>query len=217
MSLPSKRAGWTRGATDADRKVEHEESGVHRGTGAALDESSGAELQAELKLLHLRADQLAKRRHRVQEEHTRPFLVIRLGEERYGLELVSVEAVVPCEGLRALPETPAEVVGVFIHRGSPCTVVDLGTLLCLPLPDDRPRRHVAVLRHAHDPIGLLVDRAESTTLVRDAECVEVAPSSPDQEGFTRGLTRDGVVLLDALSLFRHPLFVDDEGCSGVSR
>lgn len=64
------------------------------------------------------------------------FLLLRLGRDRYALEAGSVEEVLPLLELKALPQAPAGIAGLFSYHGTPVPVLDLG-LLALGRPARR--------------------------------------------------------------------------------
>jgi chemotaxis-related protein WspB len=56
------------------------------------------------------------------------FLVFQLGKERYALEANRVVEVLPLLEIRALPQSPSGIAGVFMYRGRPVPAIDLSAL-----------------------------------------------------------------------------------------
>jgi chemotaxis-related protein WspB len=56
------------------------------------------------------------------------FLIFHLDQDRYALDAAEVVAVLPCVPLKALPDTPAWVAGMFSYHGRPVPVIDLSSL-----------------------------------------------------------------------------------------
>jgi chemotaxis-related protein WspB len=56
------------------------------------------------------------------------FLIFHLDQDRYALDAADVVEVLPFGPLKALPNTPAWVAGVFSYYGQPVPVIDLSSL-----------------------------------------------------------------------------------------
>ena len=56
-------------------------------------------------------------------------LEFRVGADRYALEASQVTEVLPLVNLRAVPQAPAGIAGMFDFRGVPVPVIDLSALL----------------------------------------------------------------------------------------
>ena len=94
-------------------------------------------------------------------------LVVRLGGDRYALDIQQVVEVVPLVDIMPVPQAPPAVSGVFTYRGFPVPVVDLCQLtlnrpasptlstriVVVRIPDDRGELHL---------LGLIAERATET-------------------------------------------------------
>jgi chemotaxis signal transduction protein len=142
-------------------------------------------------------------------------LICRLGAERYAVELRLLAAVQRTTGLLPLPCTPPEVAGVLNVRGEIVTVLDLAALLggvapgseapaaeetwvlLLDLlletgPDGRTVATPAGAGAGSVRAGLRVDAALEVT-----ELAAGGLAAPLSTGaYVRGLTADGIALLD---------------------
>jgi chemotaxis-related protein WspB len=56
------------------------------------------------------------------------FLVFQLDEDRYAIEAAQVVAVLPLVKAKAIPQSPAAVVGAFDYNGEPVPLIDLSHL-----------------------------------------------------------------------------------------
>jgi chemotaxis signal transduction protein len=85
-------------------------------------------------LLQERAARLAEVAPTLAEEEdgeTLAVLVCRVGDERYAVEIGTLEAVHPAEGLVPVPCTPRFIAGILNVRGEVVTVMDLAAVLGL--------------------------------------------------------------------------------------
>lgn len=128
-------------------------------------------------------------------------LTFTLGPERYGLELSAVGEVIPFAGCAPLPGAPPEILGVVNRRGEILLVADLARRLGLPHQSSAAEGIVIIMRQAEGRAGFRVDRVEAIRRSAPEELVK-----PDRagggKGPVRGLTPDGVILLEARELLR---------------
>jgi len=100
------------------------------------------------------------------EAETEQFVVLRLGEERYGMPIASVDEVVALPAkLTRLPRAPAFVEGVFSLRGQVIPVIDQRQRFGVS-GDEARRPRVLVVRVGETQVGFLVD--EVTEVLRVA-------------------------------------------------
>lgn len=127
-------------------------------------------------------------------------VTVRVGARRYALEARHISRILRNSHLCRLPEDGGELVGLVVAGGEAVPVADLGSLLGLSGPD-RSRPFLVLLGGADLPLGLLADEVESFGHAVEA----TANESPDQTApVERGITADGVVLLDGDALLAHP-------------
>lgn len=118
------------------------------------------------------------------------------GGARYAFESRHVRRVVRNAGLCRLPGAAGQLLGLVLVDGDAVPVMDLAAVLGLT-PPDRARPLVLLLDGGLPPLGLLVDEVESSRRLAWAELTQVI-DEPDETGSVeRGITADGVVLLDA--------------------
>jgi len=116
-------------------------------------------------------------------------VVFELSREAYALEARCVTAVFALRELSPLPGAGAGAAGLTTWRGTFLTVVDLRTAL--------------VLGEGRATFGLLVDAVRGLVTVAGAE-VHAPPTgvAPHRE-LLRGVTNEGVVVLDGDAVVRH--------------
>ncbi len=95
------------------------------------------------------------------------FILFKIGEDRYALELNRVTEVLPRVQLKAMPQAAAGIAGVFNYHGQPLPVVDLTALtLGHPASESLSTRLLVVQCAAADGsarlLGLLAEHATGT-------------------------------------------------------
>lgn len=137
-----------------------------------------------------------------------PLLEVMLDHERYAFAMAALAGIVGWRRLGPIPSAPSEMLGMLNARGNIWCVYSLKRLLGLPGSDDGPAR-IVLLRHPRLRIGLRVS-ATARMLRLNNEALE--ETSGDQFGgdatFVRGMTGDGLVILDHVALLRHPAITE---------
>jgi len=142
---------------------------------------------------------LAKRAAEQTKRTVPAYLVFRLGQERYAIEIREVaEAILP-ERCTPVPGSPASFAGVINLRGELVAVLDLARVLELPERGERGNREgepgfVLLLRRHGQRIGLKVDRIDG---LREIAPEEISVAS--QGRYATGLSAGTILLsLDAV-------------------
>ncbi len=124
-------------------------------------------------------------------------LIFTIGDERLGLSLSSIVAIVAAGAITPLPLGVAPVYGVTAWRGRPLTVLALAAM--------RSTANTNLIVLGNDQraaVGLLVDAVEETRAVARSG-LSGAHAGPRLE-LAIGLTDDGVLVLDAEKLLHTP-------------
>ena len=150
-----------------------------------------------------RAEQLAQRgRQDASRRAGVPVLVLRIADERFGIELANVEQVFPRGELTPVPGAPLALVGVANLSGAPRSVFDLSRLLNMR-PSTADAAYIVLLNVQGKMMGLAVEAVED---VRRFETNKMMPldeaAANSANGLTKGLTDDHVAVLDAISLLQ---------------
>lgn len=107
------------------------------------------------------------------------YLTFDLAEERYAMNVASVEVVLEIASITRVPKSAAHLRGVINHRGSVIPVVDLRTVFDLPPsePGTEPSIIVTQIAFEGDSIttGVLADRVYEVVDL-DPSSIEPSPS-----------------------------------------
>lgn len=121
-----------------------------------------------------------------------------LAHETYAFELAHIREVLPLKHLTPLPGVPSFVLGVIHLRGEIISVIDLKGFFQLPAKGLTDLNRVIVLESRHMAFGVLADIIVG---VRRHSRSRMQPSLPTLSGtqaeYLKGVTEDGIVLLDA--------------------
>jgi len=161
-------------------------------------------------ILHQRSRQLATRgQSTARATADLRALVVMLGTERYGLELGALVEVFPFAKFTPVPGAPPTLVGLINLRGQIRSVVSLSRLLELagPEPEERAEGYIIMLRSGGVEVGVQVDQVERITLVSlNALTTPSKGGVSPPNGYIRGVSPEGVILLDVAAIVSHPAF-----------
>ena len=163
-------------------------------------------------ILDQRSRQLASRgQTRVRGETGLRTLVVALGAERYGLELGALVEVLPFGKFTPVPGASPTLVGVINRRGQIRSVVSLYRLLELSGPEsERGSGYIIMLRGADVEIGVRVDQVERITSVSLNSLAALSEEGDSvRSGYIRGVSPEGVIVLNISAILAHPFFKGD--------
>jgi len=174
------------------------------------DDANGSE-EASQARLHQRAQAYAAPPPKVDGlEDAKTVLVFTLGEERYGIDVMTVRSVRTISHITRVPGTPAFYRGVVNVRGQIVTVMDLRLLFDISTVDEKSAPDELIVAQAnHLEIGLLAHNVEGVMTVPEADIEPV-----DNIRYALGVTVERLVLLDIDRLFEDSRLIvggKDEG------
>jgi len=127
-------------------------------------------------------------------------VIFRLDDQRYALELLRVERVLPRVALTPFPKAPALVDGVFDFQGELVPAINLRRRFRWPERAPRLEDQLLVVRTPRRRLALVIDAVENVISVSAAELTAPADIVPGLE-FVRGvvrLPREGIVFVHDL-------------------
>jgi purine-binding chemotaxis protein CheW len=139
-------------------------------------------------------------------------LVYAQAGERWGIEMGYVAEVVPWDGGTAVPGAPEFLAGIMNHRGRILPVVNLCRLLSPERASGDGGRRVIAASVNGMRFGIQAEAVEGSLQV-DAGCLATAPRREGENwGINlRGLTPDGIAILDLPALVRAGRLLIDQG------
>ena len=164
------------------------------------------------RILEERASQLAHSSEDDTRSETTGLLVLAIGDERYGADMVSVQEIEPLARLTPLPGTPAHWAGVVNLRGSMYPVLDLRRYLGLSGEAvEQPK--VALVADGGLSIGLMVDDVEEVRHVAVDDINPPLAHGGARAEVIRGVTSDMLSVLDLHALVCDQALVVEDGAA----
>jgi purine-binding chemotaxis protein CheW len=167
-------------------------------------------------------DERARALSRVPLEPTAAVLALKvvvfdIAGECYAIETALVREVVRLAGLTPLPGAPDFLAGVTNLRGQILPVIDLRELFGVPGEGAAEPSRVLVLGDGRAEIGVLAETLHEVAALPEERVREPAvPPAGIGRDCLRGVTPEGLVVLDGAALLRDPrLFIDQGDESGA--
>lgn len=184
--------------------------GHTRGEPARLTPTPEARAARARAVLEERARLLARPLEQQRAQGERIDLVtFDLSRERYGIEARYVREIARLTDLTPVPGTPAFVAGITSRRGEIVAVFDLRELLGVGTSGLGDLSRLIVLGEESVELGVLADDAHDVVRIEVSEIGKAASGSARGGAYRRGVTKDGLLVLDAAAILAdRRLFVD---------
>lgn len=177
---------------------------------SAAAKSQSGDPEAIRRILHTRAVALARPPEEEEIGESVSLMVMTVGVERYGIDIVKVQEVKPLTNATPVPLTPLEWAGVVNMRGSLYPILDLRRYLGLQEAENLDEPIAVIVTGGRLTAGLLVEDVPEVRRVRLAEILPPLAEGTRKD-VLRGVTDDLLNVLDVEALLADPsLVVKDE-------
>lgn len=180
----------------------------------AMDVQAGNDRKQQEDILRERATSLAKAASSAERSGSPndfiEVLVFQAGGERYAFETTYVGQVCPMSPITYLPGLPDYVVGIIAVQGQVLSVIDLRSLLDLPLSGITEPEAIVLLRGEAMEFGILAEAILGLERYRVESLQPGLPTLANTEKtYLRGVTMDRTAILDAVQLLSDARLVVD--------
>ena len=130
------------------------------------------------------------------------FIVVKIGEEQYGINIKYIENIVRMQHITRVPQVPAYLKGVINLRGEVIPVMSLR--LKMGLPEDvetKASRIIIIKMEQHGNIGLMVDEVKEVVNLEEEQIEKASYGSRENsESFILGIGKYEGGLISLLDL-----------------
>lgn len=156
--------------------------------------------------LHARKPQTA-----TAESDMLPAVAFVLHPELYAIEYTFVKEVLTMKNLAPLPGTPAFVMGIVNYRGAVVSALNLKKLFGLREMGLTEFNKLLIISDGSMTVGIVADAIHSNTMINRGSLSKPPVTISETAGeFFRGVTPDGLILLDAAKMLKSPKIVVDQ-------
>jgi purine-binding chemotaxis protein CheW len=143
-----------------------------------------------------------------QDDPIMQWVTFRLGDEKYGINVMQVQEVLRITEIAPVPGAPTYVLGIINLRGNVVTVIDTRNRFGLMSKETDDSSRVVIIETENHIIGILVDSVAEVVELRASE-MENAPNVGNEESskYIQGVTSTENELLILVDLNK---FLSDE-------
>jgi purine-binding chemotaxis protein CheW len=129
------------------------------------------------------------------------WVTFRLGDEKYGINVMMVREVLKNTELAPVPGAPYYVLGIINLRGNVVTVIDTRSRFGLPPHDTDDATRIVIVEREGMVVGMMVDSVAEVANLRESQ-IEFAPNVGNDESakYIQGVSSQDDELLILIDL-----------------
>lgn len=110
------------------------------------------------------------------------FIVIRLGDEQYGIDIRMIDNITKMQAITRIPKMPAYLKGVINMRGDVIPVISIRLKMGLPADKITKSTRIIVLKLEQEGmVGLIVDEVKEVVTLFTNEIEKIAYNAKDEK------------------------------------
>ena len=111
---------------------------------------------------------------RTVAEETEPYVIFRLGDEEFGVDVMSIKEIATITPITRVPHTPYFIEGIINLRGSLATVINLRKMFGFKPEGLDVDSRIIIAELEDKPVGMLVDAATEVLRI-PVSAIEATP------------------------------------------
>ena len=133
---------------------------------------------------------------------TAQYIVIRLGQEQYGIDIRYIDNIVRMQHITRVPKLAAYLKGVINLRGEVIPIMSLRLMMGLPADEESKAARIIIVKlEQYGTIGMIVDEVREVVTLDMSEQVEkMAYDKEDKNNFIQGVGKYEGGLISLLDL-----------------
>lgn len=132
---------------------------------------------------------------------TTQYIVIRLGEEQYGIDIRNVDNIVRMQHITRVPKLAPYLKGVINLRGEVIPIMSIRLKMGLPADEETKTTRIIIIKlEQHGTIGMIVDEVKEVVTLDMATQVEKISYDKDETNFLQGVGKYEGGLISLLDL-----------------
>ena len=134
-----------------------------------------------------------------------------LNPERYAIEEKLIREVILLKDLTPIPGVPDFVAGVTVVRGKIISVINLKVILGIKTKGITDLNRIIILKYDQMEFGILTDSISGTLRLKNNAISDVPANIYGDAGkFIKGISEDGLIILNGLNLITSKLLLVDQ-------
>ncbi len=136
-----------------------------------------------------------------REYDTVQYIVIKIGEEQYGIDISYIDNIVRMQSITRVPDVQTYFAGVINIRGEVVPVMSLRLKMGLEADEYENKTRIIIVKLENNaPIGLIVDEVKEVVTLDETSIDEVIRDSKVDETYINGIGKNGNTLISLLDL-----------------
>ena len=136
-----------------------------------------------------------------REYDTVQYIVIKIGEEQYGIDIRYVDNIVRMQNITRVPHVQEYFAGVINLRGEVVPVMSLRLKMGLDVDEYTKETRIIIVKLENNaPIGLVVDEVNEVVTLDERNIDPVIKDKTANETFINGIGKNGDTLISLLDL-----------------
>lgn len=136
-----------------------------------------------------------------REYETTQYIVIKIGEEQYGIDIRYIDNIVRMQSITRVPHVQSYFSGVINIRGEVVPVMSLRIKMGLEADEYTNKTRIIIVKLENNaPIGLIVDEVKEVVTLDERSIDEVIRDSKVDDTFINGIGKNGDTLISLLDL-----------------
>lgn len=131
------------------------------------------------------------------------YIVVRLGDEQYGIDIKYIDNIIRMQGITRVPKVPEYLKGVINLRGEVIPVMSARLKMFLPADEITRTSRIIILKlEQHGTVGIIVDEVKEVVTL-DSEHIEKVSydsNGADSTNFITGVGKHNDELISLLDL-----------------
>jgi len=137
----------------------------------------------------------------VDADETKPFVIFRLGDEEFGMDVMNIKEIAKITTITRVPHSPDFIEGLINLRGSLVTVINLRKRFIFEPKKIDVDSRIIIAELEDKPVGILVDAATEVLRipVSDIEATPELVTTEISKEYLKGVGKVGdrlIILLD---------------------
>ncbi len=136
-----------------------------------------------------------------REYETVQYIVIKIGEEQYGIDISFIDNIVRMQSITRVPHVQPYFAGVINIRGEVVPVMSIRLKMGLEADEYTNKTRIIIVKsESNASVGLIVDEVREVVTLDETSIDEVIRDSKVDETYINGIGKNGNTLISLLDL-----------------
>ncbi|MGN1147462.1 MAG: chemotaxis protein CheW [Lachnospiraceae bacterium] len=132
---------------------------------------------------------------------TTQYIVVRLGQEQYGIDIQYIDNIVRMQHITRVPKMESYLRGVINLRGEVIPIMSLRLKMDLPADEETKATRIIIVKlEQYGTLGLIVDEVKEVVTLETSQIEKIARDKDEKKNFILGVGKYEGGLISLLDL-----------------